>query len=61
VAQLQVRDGDSSRSSVVVQDCVGYPGVFCLFVLFCFVLVLVFLFCFVLFLLLLFLFLFFSV
>ena len=26
--QLDVRDGDSSGSSFIVQDCLGYPGFF---------------------------------
>ena len=45
VVQLEVKDGNSSRSSYIVQDCFGFPVLLLLgfFVLFCFVL-----FCFVL-------------
>jgi hypothetical protein len=32
IVQLEVKDGDTSRSSFMVQDCFSYP-VFCLFVL----------------------------
>ena len=28
VIQLEARDGDSSRSSFIVENCFGYPGVF---------------------------------
>ena len=29
VVEFEVRDCDASRSSFIIQDCFGYPGVFC--------------------------------
>lgn len=28
IVDLEIRDGDTSRSSFIVQDCFSYPGLF---------------------------------